>query len=102
MPVEKRPTKKATRALIQILGQRYGFDAKSAIAWIAEKPEWGWVKPATSGSATAKGGYQAEVRQQYPIQTHIQLSQHPRQTIRDHRHVIPTHSITPSSPHPIH
>ena len=60
MPVEKRPTKKATRALIQILGQRYGFDAKSAIAWIAEKPEWGWVKPATSGSATAKGGYQAE------------------------------------------
>ena len=60
MPVGKRPTKWATRALIQILGQHYGFDPKEAIAWIAEKPEWQWIKPATTGSATAKQGYQEE------------------------------------------
>ena len=60
MPAGKRPTKRATRALIQILGQRYSFDPKEAITWIAEKPEWHWIKPATTGSATAKQGYQAE------------------------------------------
>jgi hypothetical protein len=60
MQVGTRPTKRAARALIQILGQHYGFDPKEAIAWIAEKPEWGWINPATTGSATAKQGYQAE------------------------------------------
>ena len=60
MPAGKRPTKRATRALVQILGQRYGFDPEEAVAWIAEKPEWSWIKPATTGSMTAKQGYQAE------------------------------------------
>lgn len=56
----KRPTKRAARALVQTLGQRYGFDAKEALAWITQQPEWEWIKPATTGSATAKQGYQAE------------------------------------------
>lgn len=60
MPVGKKPTKKATWDLIQILGQRYNFDSKDALAWISEKPEWGWIKTATTGSETAKQGYQAE------------------------------------------
>ena len=60
MPVGKRPTKRAARVLIQILGQRYGFNPKEALAWITQQPDWEWIKPATTGSATAKQGYQAE------------------------------------------
>ena len=60
MPVRKRPTKRTARALIQILGQRYDFNPNEALAWITQQPDWDWIKPATTGSATAKQGYQAE------------------------------------------